>query len=810
MKTRLFLFLLLIASMLQAQTIINPSFKVRAGSILTITQIERTPESTKLQIHAVFRPHWWITVDKDNYLEDTATGEKYLISGSKGIELGEKTYMPASGEMDFTLLFSPLPQETKEIHFIAPDSYEYNTYNISLEKNQLPDPLKAIKGNWMTVDEGNEWTYGFYDSFAITGNQFYTYKNIQKGKKKLTLTLKDEQGNLQDLILSPQKNGDCFIQKKGADKLLFSKKTNDIRKEKPEPDFTQFFRPDSVHLQGYIQGYDPRLGFETAIIYLSDEFMWEDYPTVIAIQPDGKFECTFKIDHPIESYIALQHNTIPFYIEPGQTLTIYIDWEEILAYSRSRNYYTPINNIQYMGPGAPVCRTTKTSGNLLYYPYEKLSKAQKELSPAQFKEQLQPTFQLWEQIVDSLITTNSYSEKAIHLLKNKLNIKKGEVLLNFLMSRDYYARQEPENKILQIKEENSYYDFLKQMPLDDETLLADKSFSSFINRFEYMDILKESYSTKQPDSIFITYPKKPLLSFLKKKGVKLTEELERICKKEEKLAGTTSMVKLSELIAEKKIANELYKKEKKLVEEYDALYTIQPSPEQEKQNQRKRILFTLERMQRKDSIIHSICGKPSPFLWQIAEVRSIKNELKQMKKREIAHNFLTDFEKKLKHPFLITKTEEIFRKTHPDKTIETYELPAGKATDIFRNIIKDHFGKTLFVDFWATSCAPCRAGIEATANLRKEYKDHPEFQFIYITSEKESPLTTYNQYVDKNLTGEASYRVSETEFNYLRQLFRFNGIPHYELIEKDGSVSQEGVESYNLDSYLKIRFKKTE
>ena len=270
------------------------------------------------------------------------------------------------------------------------------------------------------------------------------------------------------------------------------------------------------------------------------------------------------------------------------------------------------------------------------------------------------------------------------------------------------------------------------------------------------------------------------------------------------------MVKLSELIAEKKIANELYKKEKKLVEEYDALYTIQPSPEQEKQNQRKRILFTLERMQRKDSIIHSICGKPSPFLWQIAEVRSIKNELKQMKKREMAHNFLTDFEKKLKHPFLITKTEEIFRKTHPDKTIETYELPAGKATDIFRNIIKDHLGKTLFVDFWATSCAPCRAGIEATANLRKEYKDHPEFQFIYITSEKESPLTTYNQYVDKNLTGEASYRVSETEFNYLRQLFRFNGIPHYELIEKDGSVSQEGVESYNLDSYLKIRFKKTE
>ena len=139
----------------------------------------------------------------------------------------------------------------------------------------------------------------------------------------------------------------------------------------------------------------------------------------------------------------------------------------------------------------------------------------------------------------------------------------------------------------------------------------------------------------------------------------------------------------------------------------------------------------------------------------------------------------------------------------------SYQLPEGKATDIFRNIIRNHPGKVLFVDFWATTCAPCRGGIEATAELRKKYKNHPEFQFIYISGEKESPKTAYDQYVEKHLKGEACYYVTGTEFNYLRQLFQFNGIPHYELVEKDGSISKENLDSYNIKQYLEKRFNNT-
>ena len=79
MKTTLFCILLLLSGIVSAQTIDHPPFKARSGSISNITRIECTPENTRVFIHAIFRPHWWIMEDGDTYLEDAATGKKYLL-----------------------------------------------------------------------------------------------------------------------------------------------------------------------------------------------------------------------------------------------------------------------------------------------------------------------------------------------------------------------------------------------------------------------------------------------------------------------------------------------------------------------------------------------------------------------------------------------------------------------------------------------------------------------------------------------------------------------------------------------------------
>lgn len=812
MRTILLCILCLLSGMLAAQTVDNPSFKARTGSITNITRIERTPEYTRLYIHAIFRPHWWIKEEGDSYLEDAATGQKYQFKSAEGIELNKETYMPDSGEMDYFLDFEPLPEETKVIHLLNPSDPEGNTYDISLvpQTGKNASPLTAIKGNWFGTDDLNNWEYGIYDSVTIMNNRIYTNENIRKKGKRTEITVKDKQnGSIHTLLATPQKDGNCKIQVNGEKDRLYTRQRESIKTIAADAGFQQFFRRDTTYLQGYIAGYDPRLGFDTGLIYLSNEITREDYPTVIQIDKNGSFTCKFVINHPSEQSVTLGNNWIPFYIEPGQTLTMYIDWEALLARSRARDYYFPIKNTAYMGPSAYLSYLLQEFKPLIAYRYEDLSKSREKLTPGEYREHMKPIVAQWKHTADSLIQICQPSAKAVSLIKNKTSLQAGSTFFDFLMSRDYYAKQDTANQALKVKEEDSYYDFLKEMPLNDETMLADAQAGIFINRFEYMDAFRKlytHYASEPTDTITFTYPEKPLLSFFKEKGVKLNAEQEAIRQKHEKLAGTTAKITLGELRKDDEKLKDLFAKEEKLIKEYIESTTTKEKEPSQPEMDKSHIAMNQKMAFKKDSIIALLCGDPNPLLWQIAKVRGLNFELKYIKTRSIAQAYTDSIKRKLTLPVLAAETQRIFENAHPKEESQSYQLPEGKATDIFRNIIKNHPGKVLFVDFWATSCGPCRGGIEATADLRKKYKDHPEFQFIYITGEKESPAGAYKQYVEKNLNGEASYYVTESEYNYLRQLFHFNGIPHYELVEKDGSISKEDLSSYSIEQYLKKRF----
>ena len=682
MKTTLFCIFLLLSGIISAQTIDNPPFKARSGSISNITRIERTPENTRVYIHAIFRPHWWIMEDGDTYLEDAATRKKYMFKSAEGIELKKEVYMPASGTMDYVLVFEPLPSETQTIHFLNPTDPEGNIYDISLvpQKKKKSSPLAIIKGNWFKTDGSGSWEYGVYDSISILNNRIYTNENIRKKGKRIEMALKDKQSH-EEIALSftPQKDGTCKIQQKGTEEIVYSKERTPVTLVNAENDFQQFFRQDSAYLQGYIDGYDPRLGFDTGLIYLSNELTREDYPTVIQIAPNGSFSCRFIINHPVESSVVLGNNWIPFYIEPGQTLTMYIDWEAVMARSRARDHYFPIRNTAYMGPSAPLSYLLKDLDKLITYRYEALTKAQKTLTPNQYKEHMKPIIAQWKQVADSVSQIYQPSLKAVHLIKNKVDLQAGNMFFDFLMSRDYYAKQDSTNQVLKVKEDNSYYSFLKNMPLDDATVLANTNASTFINRFEYMDLFRKvypGYSFSLSDSIDCTYPEKSLLTFLKEKGVKLNDEQEKIRLEQEKLAGTTVKTIIKQIIDENKKITPLYEKEEKLVQEYDALYTKKLGKKEKSQQDKDRALINSDRKYafKKDSIIALLYPIPNPILWQIAKVRSLNYSLEEIKDRQIAHEYVDSIKQIFTEPFLVTETNRILEKIHPINITNSYQL----------------------------------------------------------------------------------------------------------------------------------------
>jgi len=103
---------------------------------------------------------------------------------------------------------------------------------------------------------------------------------------------------------------------------------------------------------------------------------------------------------------------------------------------------------------------------------------------------------------------------------------------------------------------------------------------------------------------------------------------------------------------------------------------------------------------------------------------------------------------------------------------------------IFDSIIKKFRGKVIYVDFWATWCAPCRDGIERIKPLKVELADK-NIVFIYITNPT-SPEKTYNEMIP-NIRGE-HFRISKDEWNFLVQKFNIYGIPHYALVDKNGKI----------------------
>jgi thiol-disulfide isomerase/thioredoxin len=180
-----------------------------------------------------------------------------------------------------------------------------------------------------------------------------------------------------------------------------------------------------------------------------------------------------------------------------------------------------------------------------------------------------------------------------------------------------------------------------------------------------------------------------------------------------------------------------------------------------------------------------------------------------IKDKKQARTFLTKLESGIAEPFLITEAERLFSKNYPENGNTAYELPAGKASEIFKKVIDPFKGKVLFVDFWGIFCGPCIANIQHNKALRSKYKDNEEVAFIFVTSDRESPQDRYDKFVgEQELIN--TYRLLSDEYNYLRQLFKFNGIPHYIMVDKEGRIVDDNYHIENVGQELEKITGKTE
>ncbi len=185
-----------------------------------------------------------------------------------------------------------------------------------------------------------------------------------------------------------------------------------------------------------------------------------------------------------------------------------------------------------------------------------------------------------------------------------------------------------------------------------------------------------------------------------------------------------------------------------------------------------------------------IMGSDTPsFFAEMLILTDFQRTLDDMSDEEenIVETYYNAHRSQLSHEALLAQAERLYKDALVSRGV-VFELPLTESGSVFRKLLDKYKGKYVMVDFWGMACAPCRAAIKASVELRKELRDNPDVEFVFINASGESTPEAYKEFVDTYLAGEEVYEVSRGEFTQFMELFKFTGIPHYETFDRNGNM----------------------
>ncbi len=123
-------------------------------------------------------------------------------------------------------------------------------------------------------------------------------------------------------------------------------------------------------------------------------------------------------------------------------------------------------------------------------------------------------------------------------------------------------------------------------------------------------------------------------------------------------------------------------------------------------------------------------------------------------------------------------------------------LGKGKASPEFTNYenfkggktsLSDLKGKFVYIDVWATWCAPCKAEIPFLKSLEKEYEGK-NITFVSISVDKPDEYKTWKKMIaEEQLGGVQLYADNNFESQFILE-YGINAIPRFILIDAEGNI----------------------
>ena len=731
-----------------------------------VTKVEMYADRTEVGLRIMYRGGSWIAIAKATYLE--AGGKQYPIKDATIIGLDNRYTLPTD-VFDFTLVFEPVPQDTKVMNVVEPGGWMY--LNIR-NADDVPDGI--IDTYWRNEATG-DWLIGFAPNHVIYNNKVWDIASQNEKKDAYSLTLNDNTVIKVDKL----KKGKRSITIGHEKPIVCSPITTAALPDYPTKDLRQDFvdngySNDSVTLVGWLkdmpeQAWKQSHEFEVNIANLLVD---EEQKFYVKMDSLGRFTLRFPVLNTTEAWLDMQRSNVNVVLEPGKTYFFLNDFKT--------------GQKLFMGDDARV------QNELVAYP-EKWSypRIENNQNAMQFKIYMDSICNAKRAEIEVHIAQrHNLSQRYINYLKGCIITGQGE---SMMQARFDLKRQLPKE----------YMDFVttelwQKVP---KPYTLQRPFPTFMR--DYVDHMSQKdYAV--PAGGYTIYVSDALFSSVLRKN--RAEGKVSITDDELALLDRYAASYKAFLIAQFKARSDAGATAADDIFNIDSV-AVQQFNQQDFVQQRNALL------NRED--VAKVLQDEAPFFecYKTLNALDATGADQDMKELAMAHHFYrqidqtrkplaptvrTFFEQQVHLPAALALVNTI-----NDKYVALENADFANAaslrpsTDvegmsdgekIFRKIIEPYKGRIVYLDIWGTWCGPCKRNLKESWKVKEALKDY-DIVYLYLAN-RSSDESWKNVIKEYNLTGPncVHYNLPEDQQSAIENYVGVNGYPTYKLIDKQGNI----------------------
>lgn len=631
-------------------------------------------------------------------------------------------------------------------------------------------PEKFI-GNWID-SKTNDWTYGFFEEFAVYQNDFWEYQTIEIGKGGSTTVQLKKGKELQILTLNSKKENSIQI-RSGKGKTLRFDRMEKILPNYPQKDVTPFakptFRKDSVTIIGYYRNLDKipakfaqRLNRSPFKVNVPSFYLDKEQEYLADIDSMGRFKLTFPVMNMQELFVDWSRVSLLMPVEGGDRIFLFVDMMDFIPLqsdSSMEGYKNRAKQVLFMGDNARL--------NNELFKYKNLwksygTKNRDEKNDLVFlRDQESAYSQKLNELNQYSTGTKTLSEKARFYLAERAKWTMGFDM----MQRRFFIRKR-EKPVFDVQ----YMDFVHAtFSLDNELVYTGfRDFGSYLRDFMGYTMGNTSKMTVSLTDI-ANHVKND--STVDRQTKELLGELDRMSN-EFNGADSAKIVALQE-------------KHKDLIQKMQAINPLIQRLASE----------IIEQRDKGDKTIDSLLTNPN--LKELWLTRLMHQQL-DASHVPFSTTKMKIYLEEVKNPDLTAEVIErnSFYEGVKNKTVtfesslkNTAHLSEYKDADsLFKALIAPYKGKVIYVDFWGTWCGPCKENMQYSNALKERVKGK-EVIFMYFANR--SPEDSWKSIIQEyKITGEnvVHFRLPDNQQSMIERMFSVKSFPTYMLIDKEGHV----------------------